>query len=190
MKRVLAIDPITKGFGFAVLDGPQLLVNWGLRGTKRWPNPRQRYLREIAKLLEVYSPDRIVVEDCLDARSKRGKRSRRLIERIITLAGEHSVPARRISRAGLHRAFAPDHARTKYKIALAIVRRFPELGVRLPPARKPWMSEKAQMGVFDAVALALAFYARQRTTQDGSSETVTVSALKGGETAPSIMRRK
>ena len=34
MKRVVAIDPITKGFGFAVLDGPKLLVDWGLRGTK------------------------------------------------------------------------------------------------------------------------------------------------------------
>jgi len=190
MKRVLAIDPITKGFGFAILDGPQLLVNWGLRGTKRWPNQRERYLREVTKLVEVYSPDRIVVEDCLDVRSRRGKKSRQLIEQIIRLAGEREVPVRRISRAGLHRAFASDHAQTKYKIALAIVRRFPELAVRLPPARKPWMSEKAQMGVFDAVALALTFYARQRVPQDGSSEAVTVSALKGSETAPSIMSRR
>lgn len=190
MKRVLAIDPITKGFGFSVLDGPQFLVNWGLRGTKRWPNPGQRYLREVAKLIEVYRPDRVVVEDCLDVRSRRGNKSRQLIERIIMLAGERDVPVRRISRAGLHRAFAPENAWTKYKISLAIVRRFPELAVRLPPARKPWMSEKAQMGVFDAVALALAFYARRRVPQDGRSEAVTVSALKGGETAPSIMRRR
>src|SRR3989441_10020208 len=85
-------------------------------------------------------------------------------------------------------AFAAENACNKYKIALAIVRRFPELALRLPPTRKPWMSEAAQMGVFDAVALALAFYARQRTPKDGSSAAVTVSALKGGETTPSIMR--
>ena len=190
MKRVVAIDPITKGFGFAVLDGPKLLVDWGLRGTKPSLNPRQRCLREFTKLLERYSPDRVVVEDCLDARSRRGKRSRQLIERIIAWADERGVPVRRISRAGLHRAFAAENACNKYKIALAIVRRFPELALRLPPTRKPWMSEAAQMGVFDAVALALAFYARQRTPQDGSSAAVTVSALKGGETAPSIMRRR
>lgn len=190
MKRVLAIDPVTKGFGFAVLDGPRFLVDWGLRGTKPRSNPGQRSLREIVKLLETYSPDRLVVEDCLDARSRRGKRSRQLVERIIALASERGTPVRRISRAGLHRAFASDHACTKYKIALATVRRFPELAVRLPPVRKPWMSEAAQMGVFDAMALALAFYARQRTPQDGSSAAVTVSALKGGETAPSIMRRR
>ena len=40
------------------------------------------------------------------------------------------------------------------------------------------------------VAFALAFYARQRIPQEGSSAAVTVFALKGGETAPSIMRRK
>jgi hypothetical protein len=190
MKRILAIDPITRGFGFAVLDGPQLLVDWGLRGTKPSPNPMQRSLREIIKLLEVYSPDRVVVEDYLGARSRRGKRGRQLIERIMALAGERRVPTHRISRAGLHRAFAADNACTKYTIALATVRRFPELAIRLPPIRKPWMSESTQMGVFDAVALALAFYARQRPLQATSSATVTVSALKGGETAPLIMRRR
>jgi hypothetical protein len=190
MKRILAIDPITKGFGFAVLDGPHLLVDWGLRGTKPSSNPTQRSLREIAKLLEVYSPDRLVVEDHLGAGSRRGKRSRQLIERIIALAGERRVPTHRMTRAGLRRAFAPDRACTKYTIALATVRRFPELAIRLPPVRKPWMSESAQMGIFDAVAFALAFYARQRSPQAGSSETVIVSALKGGETAPSIMRRR
>jgi len=160
MKRILAIDPITRGFGFAVLDGAEELVDWGLRGTKPSSNPEQRSLREFARLLELYSPDRVVVEDCLDVRSRRGTRSRRLIERIIALADERDVLVRRISRAGVARAFATDGAGTKYRIALAIVRRFPELAVRLPPARKSWMSEPAQMGVFDAVALGLAFYAR------------------------------
>ena len=161
-----------------------------LPATKPSPKPVERALREVAALLERYSPDRVVVEDCHDGYARRGKRSQRLIERIVTLAGKRGIPVRRISRAGLRRAFVPEHARTKYQIALATVRRFPELAVRLPPIRKAWMSEPAQMGVFDAVAFALAFYARQRIPQDGSAETVTVSARKGGETAPLIMRRR
>src|SRR2546422_4144489 len=176
MKRVLAIDPVTRGFGFVILDGPKLLVDWGVRATKPSPKPVERALREVAALLESYSPDRVVVEDCHDGYARRGKRSQRLIERIVMLADERGVPVRRISRAGLHRAFAPDHARTKYQIALATVRRFPELAVRLPPIRKPWMSEPAQMGTFDAVALALAFYARGRSPHDARSTAVTVSA--------------
>jgi hypothetical protein len=94
---------------------------------------------------------------------------------------EHGILGRRISRVGLHRAFAAEQARTKYQIALATVQRFPELAVRLPPVRKPWMSEPAQMGVFDVVAFALAFYARGRHDHNRSSAVVTVSALKGGE---------
>jgi hypothetical protein len=39
-----------------------------------------------------------------------------------------------------------------------IAKRFPEeLGSRLPPERKPWMSEDSRMNIFDAVALALVF---------------------------------
>jgi len=160
MKRVLAIDPITWGYGFAILDGPQSLIDWDLQGTSRREEPRERWcLRQIGVLIDRYGPDRIVVEDCLDARSRRGKRSRQLIARIITLADERGIPARRISRSQVHRSFAPAGACTKYKIALAIAGRFPEVAWRLPPIRKPWMSEDARMGIFDAIALALAFYA-------------------------------
>jgi hypothetical protein len=161
MKRILAIDPLTRGFGFAVLDGPKLLLDWGVRATKPSPKPVERSLREIGRLLEGYSPDRVIVEDCLDRYSRRGRRSQRLIERVVSLAGGRGIPVRRISRGGLRRAFAAEQARTKYQIALAIVRRFPELAVRLPPIRKPWMSEPAQMGVFDSVAFALTFFSRR-----------------------------
>jgi hypothetical protein len=191
MKRILAIDPITRGFGFAVLDGPHCLIDWGLKGTSRWQEPRERWcLRQIAELIDVYRPDRVVVEDCFDRRSRRVQTSRRLIERICNVARLHGVSARRISRAGVHRAFPPERACTKYKIALAIAGRFPELAWRLPPIRKPWMSEDTRMGIFDAVALALAFYAQHRAPQSGSSEAVTVSPLNGGEITPSTMRRR
>ena len=104
------------------------------------------------------------------------------------MARARGVPARRISRAVLRRAFTAEQACTKYKIALAIAGRFPELAWRLPPIRKPWMSEDTRMGIFDAVALALAFYARR--PQRESSDGVSVSPLKGGEITPSTMRRR
>jgi hypothetical protein len=191
MKRVLAIDPITKGFGFAVFDGPHCLLDWGLKTTSRWQEPRDRWcLRQVAQLIAFYQPDRIVVEDCLDARSRRGQTGRQLIEGILEVARERGIPARRVSRAGLRRTFQSEGTCTKYKIALAVAGRFPELAWRLPPIRKPWMSEDARMGIFDAVALALAFYEQRPVRHRGSSEAVTVSALKGGEITPSIMRRR
>lgn len=189
MKRVLALDPITKGFGFAVLDGPHNLIDWGLKGTSRWEEPRERWcLRQLAELIDFYQPDRVVIEDCLDSRSRRSQTSRRLIERMLVMARERDVVGRRISQAELRRAFAAEGACTKYERALAIATRFPELAWRVPPIRKPWMSEDSRMGIFDAVALGLAFFSQQRAHQ--SSEAVTVSALKGGEITPSIMRRR
>jgi hypothetical protein len=171
MKRVLAIDPITWGYGFAILDGPQRLIDWDLQGTSRREELRERWcLRQIGVLIDRYGPDRVVVEDCLDARSRRGKRSRQLIERIVTLAGERGVPARRISKGQLRRAFAPSGTCTKYKIALAIAGWFPEVAWRLPPVRKPWMSEDARMGIFDAIALALAFYAPRSGRKLGAGD--------------------
>jgi hypothetical protein len=131
MKRILAIDPITRGFGFAVLDGPKLLVDWGVRATKPSPKPIERALREVAKLLEGYSPDRVVVEDCLRGGSRLGKRSQRLIERVVRLADERDIPVHRIPRIGLRRAFLvgarpyeiPD--RTGDRAALSRARRAP-----------------------------------------------------------------
>ena len=38
--RVLAIDPSTRGFGFAVLEGPERLIDWGVKETKIDKNKR------------------------------------------------------------------------------------------------------------------------------------------------------
>jgi len=38
--RVLAIDPSTRGFGFAVLEGPDRLIDWGVKETKVDKNRR------------------------------------------------------------------------------------------------------------------------------------------------------
>ena len=44
-----------------------------------------------------------------------------------------------------------------------IAERFPgELGFRLPPKRRPWMSQDSRMDIFDAVALVLAYYRSSR----------------------------
>ncbi len=37
-ERVLAIDPNSRGFGFAVLEGGARLIDWGIRDTGRADN--------------------------------------------------------------------------------------------------------------------------------------------------------
>ena len=54
------------------------------------------------------------------------------------------------------RAYFADGEGTKHERAEIIAQRFPEeLGSRVPAKRRPWTSEDGQMGVFEAVALAL-----------------------------------
>ena len=153
--RVLAIDPSTRGFGFAVLEGPNRLIDWGVKETKT--DKKRRTLKLIHDLIDQYQPNVIVVEDYEGKGSHRCRRVRELIEDISKLAAKQEIKVRRFSRAKVKQAFSESGAVNKYEIAQTIANRFPELAPRLPRFRKPWMSEDYRMSIFDAVALALIF---------------------------------
>jgi Holliday junction resolvasome RuvABC endonuclease subunit len=150
--RVLAIDPSTRGFGFAILEGPHRLVDWGVKETRTDKN--RRALASVADLIEIYQPAVLVVEDYVGKGSRRCGRVVDLIDDISTLALKRKVKVKRFSRTKIKQAFSESNASNKYEIALDIANRFPELAPRLPRFRKPWMSEDYRMSIFDAVALA------------------------------------
>jgi Holliday junction resolvasome RuvABC endonuclease subunit len=158
--RVLAIAPSTRGFGFAVLEGPETLVDWGVRTVRGDKNVR--CVAEVNHLIELYQPNMIVLENCTAKNSKRHERIRKLIRGIAALAKSRGIKTERFSRTQVRCAFSANCSATKEQIAEAIGERFPdELGSRLPPHRQPWMSEDYRMTIFDAVALALTvFHAR------------------------------
>jgi hypothetical protein len=62
------------------------------------------------------------------------------------------------SRAQVIEQFEERGATTKQRIAETITKHIPALGLYVPKARKPWMSEDARMGIFDAAALAWVFF--------------------------------
>jgi Holliday junction resolvasome RuvABC endonuclease subunit len=78
--------------------------------------------------------------------------------RLTKLASKQKIRVRSFSRAKVKQAFSESGASNKQEIAIAIARRFPELAPRLPRFRKPWMSEDYRMSIFDAVALAVAYF--------------------------------
>jgi RNase H-fold protein (predicted Holliday junction resolvase) len=153
-KRVLAVDPCTRGFGFAVLEGPDRLVDWGVKRACVGRGKNERSLELVSKLLAHHQPDAVVVEDCAGKGSRRCRRVRELIDGIRKLASEREIPSLGVSRSEIKSAFAP--VRTKHQVAQAIAARFPELRPSLPPSRKCWMPEDARMAIFDAVASAIA----------------------------------
>jgi len=153
---VLAVDLTSRGFGFAILEGPEILIDWGVKQTRVRKN--RRCLKQVQELIERYEPDIIVLEDCARKGSRRCLRVRNLIQAIRVLAANRRIPTRCFSRLRVRQVFSEQEAWTKHQIATAIARQLPELGPHLPAFRKPWMSEDERMAIFDAVALALTYY--------------------------------
>lgn len=155
-QRVLALAPSSKGFGFAVLEGPERLVYYGTKegqGDKNSP-----CLNKIADLIEYYQPEVIVLENPNDKACRRCLRVQELLQNIVKLASSKSIRARTFSRSQIKEVFSLSDTFTKHQIAHILAEQFPELALRLPPLRKPWMGEDKRMSIFEAGAIALSFY--------------------------------
>ncbi len=152
--RVLAVDPSTRGFGFAVLEGADRLIDWGTRTARRDKN--RQCLRKVEELIEIYLPEVLVVEKCDARESRRCARVWRLIAAMTKLAMARKIRVRRSSRRQVRAVFSRFGASMKHEIATVIAKRFPELAPHLPPARKAWMSEDQRERIFGAIATSQA----------------------------------
>jgi hypothetical protein len=151
---VCAIYPSTKGFGYAVFEGPSTLVDWGVKAVRGRPK-NLASLRKVRDLLAFYGPDVLALENHQGRGSRCAKRIQTLINLIAAHAAEKRMTTASYSRADVRASFG---LTTKREIAEAIVREFPELEPRLPPVRKIWMSEDVRMNIFDAASLAITFF--------------------------------
>ena len=159
-KRVLALDFGTRGFGYAVMEGPHQLIDWGVREVRKNKNPRS--LKKVEQLIDRYQPDALVLEDYARQDKRRPDRVRVLTGRIKEAAIQAGTKAHTFSRQKIKEAFVATGAVSRYEIATTLSRWFPELAGRMPPKRKPWMPEHPQMGIFDAVALAMTYFFFER----------------------------
>src|SRR2546421_6611574 len=123
VRRVLAIAPSVRGLGFAIFEGPEMLVDWGVKGARNEKN--SRCLLQIVNLFERYRPDALVVEDCRRKRSRRCLRVRRLIIETTRLSSSRIIHPYRFSRLQVRKAFSQYGALTKHQIATAIAKKFP-----------------------------------------------------------------
>lgn len=171
--RILALAPSTRGFGFAVFEGQETLLDWGVKSVQGDKN--RRCLVKIEELIVHYRPEVLVLEDSSGKASRRSVRIRTLGRSILALAARLNVRVVLLAREQIHQVFFPEGEGTKHALAEMIAGRFPEeLGMRLPPKRKPWKSEDARMDLFAAVALAVALRlrtvrrtGRERNARDG-----------------------
>jgi hypothetical protein len=151
-KLVLAIYFQTTGFGFVLLEHWSSPVDWGapeVHGSDRAKGCLQR----IDALLELHTPDVLVLQDTSKTGTRRAPRIRALNRQILQLAKRRGVPVRTYSRAQVLDYFEEFGAKTKHRIAEIIAQHIPALGLYVPPPRKPWKSADPRMGIFEAAAL-------------------------------------
>jgi len=154
---ILAIHLQTRGFAYVLFDESRIPIDWGVYDA-RGADKNVRSLIRINSLLELHTPDVLVLQDMSEHGTRRARRIRELNRRAAELADQRGVRVKTYSRAQVIEHFAELGAVTKHKIAEAIAKHIPALDLYVPPARKPWMSENARMGIFDAAALAWLFF--------------------------------
>lgn len=162
--RVLAVDPLARGYGFVVIeDSPLALIDWGVRTCTRKSGAHCE--QSLGSLIARYEPTALVIEDVSETRALRRASLLSFTTGIIDLVDRLGVPFYSYSRAAVRTVFSAGGAATKANISQALGERFPELLARVPNKRLPWQSEDSRMSIFDALSFAvthLASGSRQR----------------------------
>ncbi len=177
-KRVIALNVHPRSFGFVVFEGPNTMLDWGVRSFRTGANAvKIPAATKFLALLDEFRPSAVVVRDRVAGRNAKKTKMFMMIER---QARSRRIPVRCISRRDVNRAFVGFES-NKYEVASALARQFPDLALRLPPKRKCWQSEDYRMGIFDAAALGVAYFV------ESGGETPTVPELQM-TAAPSSQR--
>jgi hypothetical protein len=156
-KRILAISPSARGFGYCTTEGGRIL-EWGYKGVEGDKNLHS--IAKIRRLMKQCLPDVLVLQD-VNAKVKGCRRSRRikaLHRKIIKLATAQKCEVSLMSGQSLRNSITGSVKGTKQQMAESLAKKFPELAAKLPPKRRAWDSENGRMDLFDAVGLATAFY--------------------------------
>jgi hypothetical protein len=151
-KLILAIYFQTSGFGFVLFEYRFSPVDWGapeVRGHDR----TKRCLKQIDSLLKLHTPDMLILQDTTRRGTHRVPRIETLNHQTLQLAKRRGIPVHTYSRAQVREYLEEFGATTKQRLAETIAQHIPALALYVPPPRKPWKSEDARMGIFEAAAL-------------------------------------
>src|SRR5437867_5300547 len=101
--RILGIAPSTRGFGFALLEGLNALVDWGVKSIEGDKNTGS--VARVKAMIAHYEPDVLVLENTLVKPFHRAKRIRLLTRRIASVANSQNVRVVLLTRNQVRRVF-------------------------------------------------------------------------------------
>jgi hypothetical protein len=156
-KQVLALDIRSRSFGFAVFEGSNHLLDWGVKSFRPGVNAvKLPPSKKLLALLDEFNPSAVVIRKPEPGRNRKRAPLLATIQRV---AKYRRIPLRLVPSRAVKRTFAGAE-RSRYEIAIAVAQRLSELATRLPPKRKIWESEDYRMSIFDATAIGVAYFAR------------------------------
>lgn len=151
---VLALDLRNVRFGFALFDGPNELLDWGIQNFRPGVNAVKASMStRLESLLDRWCPDAVVIRA---PRTPEAEVHARLVR---SIARARRLATRTIAREIVFTTFAGK--RNKHEIATAVADRFPELRPRLGRKPKCWEPEPYAMAIFDAAAAGIAHFTRK-----------------------------
>src|SRR4051812_23480534 len=154
--RIFALDPTTKGFGYAILETPFHLVDWGLAHVSG--EKETGAVSRFEELLDQYRPDIVILEDSTALGSRRRPRVQKLLAKLQDTARERGIAVHLVPRLAVIECFSsPEKRATKYSITKHLAETFPELAAKVPARRKVWQSEDERIATFDALGLAVTY---------------------------------
>lgn len=166
--RVLGLASTIRGFAYSLTEGPGCLIDVGNRET---PAKGPRLDRSIDLVLQDSRPLFVAVEHMSGLKQER---FRQFSDAVIGCCESHEIKVITVRREDLLKA-ANLRDGTKWDVAEAMVRRFPEIAHKLPERRKQWKSEDDRLGIFTALASALSVWRSFRVPGDDAGQSISSS---------------
>lgn len=155
--RVLAVHFATHGFGWVFFPNPNNPTEWGVTSIRK--NRNEQSLHRLEYLIAHLRPTEIILEQFEGNAVRRQPRVQELYRSVIKLARSFDLEPRIFERSDIRHVFAQSSAKTRYEIATVVSKRIEQFAHLLPEKRKIWVPENPRMSLFNAAALALAYFA-------------------------------
>lgn len=154
--RVLALYPNTNGFGYAYFEDMTEPTDCGVAVIR--PVNNDANIERMEHFIKYYKPTTLVLLKYDKKLANKGKRVRELLDRTAKLGLKHNCIVKLYTRDQVRSIFKRYRAKTKQQIAKKIGEAFESVRHRVPEPRKEWEAESYNMGLFDAISLAVTHF--------------------------------
>lgn len=151
-ERVLAIYLTYRGFGYVILDEPDVTVDWAHLNVIGHDNTV--FANKITQLITNNAIDKVLTF----GPNKRPTRIQENIKSLRSICKRQKTALKTFSKSEISNVFEAFGSYTKYERATLISKLLPDLLAKLPPKRRAWDSEDLRMSIFEAASLALVYF--------------------------------